>query len=91
MIRMANVYYDEGSLESAYVLYLKFMTIFLEKIRSHPDFKTVPPKMKEMNQMKLREVLPKAEKLKEQLFQQYQAEYEKCLAETVQKYYSIYE
>lgn len=83
MIRMADVYFDEGSLESAYVLYIKFMTLFLEKIRSHPDFKSVPQKMKETNQMRLREVLPKAEKLKQKLLQQYQDEYDQCVQEIV--------
>ncbi|KAF6208174.1 hypothetical protein GE061_016625 [Apolygus lucorum] len=26
MVRMANVYLDEGSLENAFILYMKFMT-----------------------------------------------------------------
>ena len=80
---MANVYYSEGNLENAYVLYLKFMTLFLEKIRRHPDFHTVPVKMKAINQTKLREVLPKAEKLKEQLLNQYKEEYNRYMADRV--------
>ncbi|VEN60022.1 unnamed protein product [Callosobruchus maculatus] len=81
MIRMANVYYDEGSLENAYVLYIKFMTLFLEKIRKHPDFLTVPVEVKARNQAKLREVLPKAEKLKQQLLEQYKDDYRRYLNE----------
>ncbi|XP_019878570.1 STAM-binding protein-like [Aethina tumida] len=81
MIRMANVYYKEGSLENAYVLYLKFMTLFLEKIRKHPDFKTVPSKLKTDNQIHLKEVLPKAEKLKQKLLEKYTLEYNAFLAE----------
>jgi STAM-binding protein len=81
MVRMANVYYTEGNLENAYVLYLKFMTLFLEKIRKHPDFNTVPVKMKAINQAKLREVLPKAEKLKDQLLTQYKEEYKRYVVD----------
>lgn len=83
MVRMANVYYDEGSLENAYVLYLKFMTLFLEKIRKHPEFNSVPVDVKARNQCKLREILPKAEKLKQQLLEQYKDDYNRYLAEVV--------
>ncbi|EEZ97535.1 STAM-binding protein-like [Tribolium castaneum] len=81
MVRMANVYNSEGNYENAYVLYLKFMTLFLEKIRKHPDFNSVPVKMKAINQAKLREVLPKAEKLKERLLEQYKEEFNRYVAE----------
>ncbi|XP_018568962.1 STAM-binding protein isoform X2 [Anoplophora glabripennis] len=85
MVRMANVYYNEGSLENAYVLYLKFMTLFLEKIRKHPEFNTVPVDVKARNQCKLREILPKAEKLKQQLLEQYKDDYNRYLAEVKHK------
>ncbi|CAH1101583.1 unnamed protein product [Psylliodes chrysocephalus] len=84
MIRMANVYYKEGSLENAYVLYLKFMTLFLEKIRKHPDFRSVSVQIKAKNQATLREVLPRAEKIKSQLLEQYTLDYKKCMAERKQ-------
>ena len=35
MLTMAKVYENEGNMESAYVLYLKYVTLFLEKIREH--------------------------------------------------------
>ncbi|CAG9864268.1 unnamed protein product [Phyllotreta striolata] len=84
MIRMANVYYKEGSLENAYVLYLKFMTLFLEKIRKHPEFRTVSVEAKSKNQATLREILPRAEKIKQQLLEQYTIDYKKCVAERKQ-------
>lgn len=83
---MANVYLEEGSLENAYILYLKFMTLFLEKIRKHPDFSSVTPQEKAANQIKLREVLPKAEKLKQQLLKKYTEEYNRFLEEEVSYY-----
>ncbi len=35
MIKMGRVYEEEGNLEAAYVLYLKYITLFLEKIHTH--------------------------------------------------------
>ncbi|CAH2265569.1 jg10099 [Pararge aegeria aegeria] len=75
MVRMANVYLAEGSLENAYMLYLKFMTLFLEKIRKHPEYVAVPSDVKAVNQAMLKEVMPKAEKLKQKLLDQYAKEH----------------
>lgn len=75
MVRMANVYLAEGSLENAYILYMKFMTLFLEKIRKHPEYNTVPSEVKAVNQSMLKEVMPKAEKLKQKLLEQFKKEY----------------
>lgn len=90
MVRQANVYHSEGSLENAYVLYLKFMTLFLEKIRKHPEFNTVPVGVKTRNQATLREILPKAEKLNQQLLNHYSEDYKKFLAEIVSLYKMSY-
>ncbi|XP_067011147.1 STAM-binding protein-like A [Anabrus simplex] len=76
MVRMANVYYEEGSLENAFILYMKFMTLFIEKIRHHPQFSTVSVSDRAINAQKLREVLPKAEALKGQLLEQYKKDYD---------------
>ncbi|XP_068207999.1 STAM-binding protein-like isoform X2 [Palaemon carinicauda] len=75
MVRMANVYAEEGSLESAFILYMKFMTLFLEKIRSHPEFSGHSSIDKTNNTKKLKEILPKAENLKAMLREKYQQEY----------------
>lgn len=83
MVRMANVYLAEGSLENAYILYMKFMTLFLEKIRKHPEYAGVPAQVKAVNQAKLKEVMPKAEKLKQKLLDQYSKEHTAYLANTV--------
>lgn len=72
---MANVYLAEGSLENAYILYMKFMTLFLEKIRKHPEYVSVPVEVKSVNQTNLKEVMPKAEKLKQRLLDQYTKEH----------------
>lgn len=90
MVRTADVYLDEGRLETAYVLYLKFMTLFIEKIRKHPDFAAVPEKTRATNSEKLREVFPKAEKLKATLIDQYTKEYNLYLEQKVILFYLCY-
>ncbi|XP_055525116.1 STAM-binding protein [Wyeomyia smithii] len=79
MVRMAHVYLKEDNIEWAYVLYMKFMTLFLEKILSHPEYKTVPADLKQQNQQKIKEVLPVAEKLKVKLMEKYTTEYKQFL------------
>nr|KAF6425805.1 STAM binding protein like 1 [Molossus molossus] len=46
MERMASVYLEEGNLENAFVLYNKFITLFVEKLPSHRDYQqcAVPEK-----------------------------------------------
>ncbi|CAG2057410.1 unnamed protein product [Timema podura] len=52
-----------------------------EKIRYHPDFSTVPVIDRTNNAQKLREVMPKAEKLKSQLMDCYEKEYKRYFDE----------
>lgn len=53
--------------------------LFVDKIRHHPQFKSVSAKDKMMNMNTLRIVFPKAEELKKQLLEQYQAEQDSYL------------
>ncbi|XP_039434123.1 STAM-binding protein-like [Culex pipiens pallens] len=79
MVRMAAVYLAEGNVESAYILYMKFITLFVEKIKGHPEFKAVPADLKQQNVKKLKEVFPVAEKLKERLLEKFRREYQQFL------------
>ncbi|XP_076241972.1 STAM-binding protein-like A isoform X2 [Calliopsis andreniformis] len=85
MIRQADMCIKDKDLEYAYFLYVKFITIFVEKIRNHPQYQTVPIKDKEQNQQILRKVIPKAEELKEQILEQYQLEWDKCLQDAKER------
>lgn len=84
MVRMANVYLSENNIENAYILYIKFMVLFLEKIQSHPEYKATPITLKQPNQAKLKEILPITEKLKERLKDRYQKEYAQFLARKIE-------
>ncbi|XP_062912842.1 STAM-binding protein-like [Mobula hypostoma] len=76
IIRMASVYMDEGNLESAFVLYNKYITLFLEKLPKHRDYKTTIIPEKKDTFKKLKEIaFPKAEQLKSELLKRYGIEY----------------
>lgn len=56
MIRMGNIYLSEGEFENAYILFIKFMTLFIEKVKTHPGFKDPAiNEMKKANKEKLME------------------------------------
>lgn len=76
LVRMANVYQAEGNFENALILYMKFTTLFLEKIRKHPEYKSFDPVAKRQNLEKMKEVFPIAERLKAKLSERFQLEYE---------------
>ncbi|XP_067673426.1 STAM-binding protein-like A [Haliotis asinina] len=74
MIRMANVYLDEGNLESAFILYSKYITLFIEKLPRHPDYKSAPHTELVESKRKLKHVFPLAEEIKSKLKTRYTAQ-----------------
>lgn len=77
---MANVYLNEGNHENAFILYMRYMTLFIEKIRQHPDYASVKAEVKAINKTIKDEIMPTTEKLRTKLLGQYQREYEQFLA-----------
>ncbi|KAM6897185.1 AMSH-like protease [Xenentodon cancila] len=81
MERMAAVYLEEGSLENAFVLYTKFITLFVEKLPNHRDYQqcsAIPEKQLIMK--KLQEVaFPRKDELKKQLHEKYNREHTEYL------------
>ncbi|XP_056670641.1 STAM-binding protein isoform X2 [Monodelphis domestica] len=76
IIRMAAIYSDEGNIEHAFILYNKYITLFLEKLPKHRDYKTAVIPEKKDTVKKLKEVaFPKAEELKKELLKRYTREY----------------
>lgn len=80
MLRMAHVYLSEGNHENAFILYMKYLTLFVEKIRSHPDYGSIKPEMKAINKRIKEDVMPTSEKLRVKLMDRYRREYEQFLA-----------
>ncbi|XP_032085054.1 STAM-binding protein [Thamnophis elegans] len=76
IIRMATIYSEEGNIERAFILYNKYITLFLEKLPKHREYKTAIIPEKRDTVKKLKEVaFPKAEELKKELLAKYNKEY----------------
>uniref|UniRef100_A0A8D0L9C9 STAM binding protein n=1 Tax=Sphenodon punctatus TaxID=8508 RepID=A0A8D0L9C9_SPHPU len=76
IIRMATIYSEEGNIESAFILYNKYITLFIEKLPKHRDYKTAIIPEKKETVKKLKEVaFPRAEELKKELLKRYSKEY----------------
>ncbi|XP_036936712.1 AMSH-like protease isoform X2 [Acanthopagrus latus] len=80
MERMAAVYLEEGSLENAYVLYTKFITLFVEKLPAHRDYQQCSVPEKQLIMKKLQEVaFPRKDELKTRLQEKYSREHSEYL------------
>ncbi|KAF7643895.1 hypothetical protein LDENG_00231470 [Lucifuga dentata] len=80
IIRMANIYTEEGNIEHAFVLYNKYITLFIEKLPKHRDYKTANIPEKKDTLKKLKDVaFPQAEILKKSLLSRYEQEHAQYL------------
>ncbi|NXT55993.1 STABP protein, partial [Pluvianellus socialis] len=78
ILRMATIYSEEGNIERAFILYNKYITLFIEKLPQHRDYKTAVIPEKRETVKKLKEVaFPRAEELKEELLKRYAKDYAK--------------
>ncbi|NXA43853.1 STABP protein, partial [Eudromia elegans] len=78
MLRMATVYSEEGNMERAFILYNKYITLFIEKLPKHRDYKSAIIPEKKETVKKLKEVaFPRAEELKKELLKRYAKDYAK--------------
>ncbi|MGH0115481.1 UNVERIFIED_CONTAM: hypothetical protein FKN15_024811 [Acipenser sinensis] len=76
MERMAAVYLEEGNLENAFVLYNKFITLFVEKLPSHRDYQQCAVPEKQDIMKKLQDVaFPRTDQLKKLLAEKYSKEH----------------
>uniref|UniRef100_A0A3P9J077 STAM binding protein b n=1 Tax=Oryzias latipes TaxID=8090 RepID=A0A3P9J077_ORYLA len=80
MIRMANIYTEEGNMEHAFVIYNKYITLFIEKLPKHRDYKTANIPEKKDTLKKLKDVaFPQAEILKKALLRRFEEEHAQYL------------
>ena len=79
MLRMANNYYEDDSLERAYVLYHKYLSLFIEKLPKHPQYATVDARDKAKVKKALMVVLKKCEDIKAALKLIFREQYEEYL------------
>ncbi|KAM3868350.1 STAM-binding protein-like A isoform 2-T2 [Diretmus argenteus] len=80
MIRMASIYTEEGNTEHAFVLYNKYITLFIEKLPKHRDYKTANIPEKKDTLKKMKDIaFPQAEILKKALLRRFEQEYAQYL------------
>ncbi|KAL0984131.1 hypothetical protein UPYG_G00137500 [Umbra pygmaea] len=85
MERMAAVYLEEGSLENAFVLYNKFITLFVEKLPSHREYQQCSVPEKQVIMKKLQDVaFPRKDQLKKLLHEKYNKEHAEYLKSQTQ-------
>ena len=75
ILRTANNYFEDDSLEKAYLLYHRYLSLFIEKVDKHPEFHTVPARDKAKVKANLLQVFKKCEKIKAVLKEAYKQEY----------------
>jgi proteasome lid subunit RPN8/RPN11 len=74
------VYLEEGNLENAFVLYNKFITLFVEKLPGHRDYQQCAVPEKQDIMKKLKEIaFPRTDELKKDLLKKYNIEYQEYL------------
>ena len=78
---MAEVYRKEGNLEAAYVLYLKYITLFVEKLKRHRDYHQIIPAEKKKVSSIVRDAMNITENLKKSLRARFEEEYRVWLHE----------
>ncbi|XP_033644092.1 STAM-binding protein-like [Asterias rubens] len=75
IMRMADVYYDERNYENAFILYSKYITIFVEKLPKHPQYKQATPEDLKDTKKKVKQAFPKAEDTKTKLKQIFEKDF----------------
>ncbi|KAL5019088.1 hypothetical protein ScPMuIL_004810 [Solemya velum] len=85
VLRMATVYHEEGDLESAFILYSKFLSLFVEKLPRHPDYLSAPATEINKLKKKVKQVFPLAEDIKNKLKKRYTEEEKKYQEEQRKK------
>lgn len=70
---------NEGNHENAYILFLRFLTLFVDLVPKHPKCKEIPAQTRKENKQKILEIMNFTEKLKVKLLDRYGKEYEQFL------------
>jgi len=85
MLKMAEIYRTEGNDEASYILYMKYMTLFVEKLKSHRDYVQIIPAEKKKVSKTVREVMSITEELKKKLKKTFEEDYNTWLEEEMER------
>ncbi|KAL5009225.1 hypothetical protein ScPMuIL_014806 [Solemya velum] len=72
--RTARSCHEEGDIERAFVLYMRVLSLFIEKLPRHSQYSSLNPSEVTEIKQKIKEILPVAERVKARLRKTYQAE-----------------
>lgn len=72
--RQAQVYLEEGDLENAFILFMRFLTLFLDKIKNHPQINEISDTLRKTNKEKLLEAMAVTEDLKKRILKVFERE-----------------
>nr|CAD7393276.1 unnamed protein product [Timema cristinae] len=76
MVAMAKSYQKEGDLEFAFLLYVKFVSISLNKVKNLHGYRDVPNHVLDANAQLLKQVVPRLEDLKWRIMDVFQKEFD---------------
>lgn len=76
LIKSASALEQKGDIEKAFVLYLRYMTLFVEKLIHHPEYSKADRAEKQLVKNECNNVFDLAENLKKRIIEQYTKEYE---------------
>jgi len=75
MDRMATVYLQEGNIENAFTLYMKYIVLFVEKLPKHPLYKQADHDQVRRVMSNVKRIFPITEKLRSSIKELYQKEF----------------
>ncbi|OTF70655.1 hypothetical protein BLA29_001060 [Euroglyphus maynei] len=81
LLQMANTYLDEKNMEQAFVLYMRYITLFVEKLPLHSQYDEIDEQEKRSVRAKLKPLFELAEEIKIRIRNKYREEYENYLTE----------
>lgn len=70
------MYLEEGDIENAFILFMRFLTMFLDKIKNHPQINEIPDTLRKANKEKLFGAMTVTEDLKIRLLKIFESEYQ---------------
>lgn len=70
------MYLEEGDLENAFILFMRFLTLFLDKIKNHPQINEISETLRKANKAKLLEAMAVTEDLKKRILAAFEIEYQ---------------
>lgn len=71
LIKAAAAFEQKGDIEKAFVLYLRYMTLFIEKIKHHPEYNQADKTEKASVKDECNKVFDRAEDLKKRIMEKY--------------------